>query len=152
MARSQIDPPSRSIEEMLAEANAAALANKPTLQFCPRSLIAKMSEIDSMGEKELRKLVKQCNQGMLAVMAMSAKERSEAIKDGLALIALLHPDIRERVMASDKYLDRAEGKPAQTINGNVDVNVSLAVMLDKAELMLKHRGILLEHRNGDTIS
>lgn len=87
--------------------------------------------LDSMDIDQLKSLIRRftCQCGLAATM--SKDETAQAMRDVLAETALrpiapginMKADIRSRLDAIDKWLDREEGKPTQAINTTVVVGV-----------------------------
>lgn len=116
-----------------------------------------LATIDTMGIDELRTLCKRMASQCGLVARMTREETAQAMRDTLAETALkpivmglnMKADIQSRMAAIDKWLDRTEGKPAQTqiidmsVNGNVKHEVLMPATKAWRESMLAPR--VIEH-------
>ncbi len=142
MANLQTDPPSKTLKQMLDEANEEALAQKQTT---PSTLSPhEATEIDAMPLEKLRELCKRMARQCGLVAAMSEEETAQAMLDTLAHTALkpiiaglnMRADIDSRLKAVDKWLDRTQGKAIQRIDQRVlHAHKGMAGDMSSGELM-----------------
>lgn len=100
-----------------------------------------LARLEGMTREELLALAKRmaCQCGLVA--AMTKDETAQAMKDVLAETALrsivpgtgMKADIQSRMQAIDKWLDREEGKPAQTV---MDVRQDNSNIIERAKWLL----------------
>jgi hypothetical protein len=118
-----------------------------------------LEHLQSLSKEQLIDVIKLIGAARWAEIALFTKEETaEAMKLKLAHIGLTAGALnwQTAITAIEKWLDRQEGKPAQTINNN-NVNLTIAQLVDASydfekSLTAEQKAILLQPKqNSDKI-
>lgn len=99
----------------------------------PENSLSDLSAIDSMDADSLRKLIRTTAGAFWGYALTDRKEIAEAMKLRLAHIGLT-ADIKEAMVAIDKWLNRTEGMPTQIIAQDITVSRKTLTMEEQEQL------------------
>lgn len=90
--------------------------------------LSDLSAIDSMDADSLRKLIRTTAGAFWGYALTDRKEIAEAMKLRLAHIGLT-ADAKDALVAIERWLDREEGRPLQSVKAEVDSKSQLVIQI-----------------------
>ena len=141
MAKHESEKPAITLEDAVKQSEDDAKEQQPNQS--PAAPVD-MDKIDTMDAEQLRKLIRRVAGAIWGYALSTDQERAEAMKLRLAHIALTG-EIKNAIVAIDKWLSRVEGMPTQTTEHKGAIGVYKINPEEEARALQQIRRYQLKH-------